>query len=87
MIYITSALLSAPLYVRPRYLLPPINSNYLFRQIRSHTERVHMSAWQHKSGTRGSKNSDTTNIILSLNLISVSPVDKLHSSIIKADLE
>lgn len=71
-------LLSAAERLQPCYLLPPINSNHLLHQI-THT---------HTHRTGGNKKCVSTKIIPSLNVISSAwAADKLHSSVIKADLE
>lgn len=81
-------LLSVSLDVQPCYLLPPINSNYLPRQIRSHMHmHPHGSVATHTRCRRQQNFCNSNKIILPLNLISTtSTVDKLHSSVIKADL-
>lgn len=86
-------LLSVQLDVQPCYLLPPINSNYLPCQIRSHThalthKRQHAGG-RAQSGQTGEKKRASTkkSKILPLSLIYSQPSqDKLHSGVIKVDL-
>lgn len=83
-------LLSFQLDVQPCYLLPPINSNYLPCQIRSHTHalthRRQRSSGHTQSGQTGVRKRKKSEI-LPLSLIYSRPTqDKLHSGVIRADL-